>query len=101
MVNAMMVPLQCQEPGQGVVTQIKKEEPCAVYTNSYGHTLNLTCIDIIKQCEVINDALNVTQEICKLVKKTPHRDAILHRGKEQLSDNSTGIKVDCKILNVA
>ncbi len=34
--------------------------------------------------------LNVTREICKPVNKE-----VLHRGKEQLSDNSPGIRVSC------
>ena len=79
----------------GVATQIQKEEPRAVYTHCYGHSLNLACSDTIKRCKVMNDALDVTQEICKLVKKSPHRDALLHRIKEQLSDNSPGIRVLC------
>ena len=79
----------------GVATQVKCEEPRAVYTHSYGHSLNLACSDTIKKCKVLNDALEVTQEIFKLVKKSPHRDAVLHRVKEQTSDSSPVIRVLC------
>ena len=79
----------------GVSTQILKEEPRAVYTHCYGHSLNLACNDTIKQSKVIKDALEVTQEIAKLVKRSPQRDSLLHRIKDQLADNTPGVRVLC------
>ena len=40
----------------GGSTQVLKEEPRAVYTHCYGHSLNLACNDTVKQCEVMKDA---------------------------------------------
>ena len=61
----------------GVATQIMKEEPKVVFIHCYGYSLNLACSDTIKQCKVMHDALDVTYEITKLIKKSPGRDAIL------------------------
>ena len=80
----------------GVSAQTLKEEPSAVYTHCYGQSLNLACCDTIKKCKIIKDALEITQEIAKLVKRSPHRDSLLHRLKEQLSDNTPGIRVLCQ-----
>ena len=35
---------------KGVATQIMSEEPCAIYTHCYGHSLNLACQDEIRVC---------------------------------------------------
>ena len=51
----------------GVVTSIKAEEPCALYTHCYGHALNLACADSIKKCKVMKDALDTTHGITKLI----------------------------------
>ena len=37
----------------GIATQIRKLEPRALYTHCYGHALNLTCNDSIKDCKLI------------------------------------------------
>ena len=37
----------------GIATQIRKLEPRALYTQCYGHALNLTCNDSIKDCKLI------------------------------------------------
>ena len=77
----------------GVSTQILKEEPRAVYTHCCGHSLNLACNDTIKQCKVMKDALEITQKIAKLVKRSPQRDLLLHRLKDLLADNTPGVRV--------
>ena len=79
----------------GVSTQILKEEPRAVYTHSCGHSLNLACCDRIKKCKIMKDALDITQVIAKQVKRSPQRDSLLHCLKEQLSDNTPGVRVLC------
>ena len=73
--------------------QILKEEPREVYTHSYRHSLNLACSDTIKKCKIMKDSLEIAQEIAKLVKRSPQRDSLLHRLKEQLSDNTSGVRV--------
>lgn len=47
----------------GAASQILAEEPTAVYTHCYGHSLN----DVFKKIKVIKDALDVTHEVTKLI----------------------------------
>ena len=44
---------------KGVATQISSEEPRALFTQFYGHALNLAVCDV-KKCEVIQDAMDTT-----------------------------------------
>ena len=59
----------------GVVTRLCAAEPRAVFTHCYGHSLNLACGDAIKRCKLMQDALDTTHEITKLIKKSPAHDA--------------------------
>ena len=52
----------------GVATQIQEDEPRAIYTHCYGHSLNLAASDTIRKCKVMKAALETTFEITKLVK---------------------------------
>ncbi len=79
----------------GVATQIAKEEPRALYTHCYGHSLNLACSDTIKQSKIIRNSLDNVLEITKLVKKSPQRESILLDLKQKLSVESPGIRVLC------
>ena len=38
----------------GVVKMIQDEEPRAIYTHCYGHSLNLACCDMVKHCKIMN-----------------------------------------------
>ena len=80
----------------GVVKRMCDIEPRAVYTHCYGHALNLACGDTIRQCKLMQDALDTTHEICKLVKKSPRRDATFKRLKEEMpysmDSQGTGFK---------
>ena len=79
----------------GVVKMIQDEEPRAIYTHCYGHSLNLACCDMVKHCKIMKDALDITLEITKLIKKSPMRDAIFERIKKEMSTESPGIRVLC------
>ncbi len=79
----------------GVAVQLQKEEPRALYTHCYGHALNLACSDAVKNCKVMRDALDTTYELIKLVKKSPRRDSTLQKLKEQMPEDSPGIRVLC------
>ena len=52
----------------GVVKRIQDEEPRAVYTHCYGHSINLATCDAVKQSRPIKTALEMTHEITKLIK---------------------------------
>ena len=79
----------------GVATQMLKEENRALLTHCYGHYLNLACSDTMKPCKIIRNSLDCVLEITKLVKKSPHREAILQELKQKLSLQSPGIRVLC------
>ena len=83
----------------GLNTLVKREEPRAIYTHCYGHNLNLSVGDTIKKCRCMRDALDTTQEITVLVKKSPKREGIFQRIQSELSggnsDNHIGIRVLC------
>lgn len=79
----------------GVATQILSEEPRALFTHCYGHSLNLAVCDAIKECKIIKDAMDVTHEITKLINFSPKRDAIFEKQKEQLSPDCPGFRVLC------
>ena len=79
----------------GVATRLYAAEPRAIFTHCYGHSLNLACGDTIKRCKLMQDALDTTHEIKKLIKKSPARDAIFKRLKEEMGSDSPGIRVLC------
>ena len=55
--------------GVATRTRMKSDEPRAIFTHCYGHLLNLACCDTIKQSKLMQDALDTTHEITKLIKK--------------------------------
>ena len=81
----------------GVAKRITDLEPRALFTHCYGHSLNLAASDSIKQSELMQEALDTTREITKLVKCSPKREAIFKNIKKSIStkDNSPGIHILC------
>ena len=59
----------------------------------YGHTLNLACNDSVRQCKLMRDALDSSQEIIKLVKFSPRRDSVFQAIKSTLSPDTPGVSV--------
>ena len=59
----------------GVAKRIQ-EEPRAVYTHCYGHSIILAICDAVKQSKPIKNALETTYEITKLIKHSPCREGI-------------------------
>ena len=51
----------------GLSKQISDIESKALYTHCYGHSLNLAAGDTIKGCKLLQDALDITFEISRLV----------------------------------
>lgn len=45
----------------------------------YGHAINRTCGDAIKGCRIIQNALENTRDITKLIKLSLRRDGILKK----------------------
>ena len=85
----------------GVAKRITDEEPRAIFTHCYGHSLSLAACDTMKRSELMKDALDTTHEITKLIKSSPQRDAIFHEHKAELENDSSsssitvGIRVLC------
>ena len=84
----------------GVAVQLLAEEPHALLTHCYGHALNLTVADAIKQSKVYHDALGTAFEISKLIRFSPKRNAAFNKIKvensaEDKSGPSHGIRSFC------
>ena len=80
---------------EGVATQICEEEPRAIYTHCYGHSLNLAVSDTVRQCTVIGKAFDIVYEITKLIKKSPRRQAALEKLKQEVGSESPGVRILC------
>ena len=81
---------------RGAAAQLLKEEPRAIFTHCYGHSLNLACSDTVKQCKLMRNSLDVVHEITEFIKKSPRRNAVLQRLKQQISlESSPGIRILC------
>ena len=79
----------------GVSTQILREEPSAIYTHCYGHSLNLACQDTIRDVKVVKDALDTTFELSKLLKYSSKRKATFKAIKEQIAPSDPGFRTLC------
>ncbi len=80
---------------KGVATQLQQDEPRAIYTHCYGHSLNLAVGDTVRQCKVLKVALEMCFEITKLIKYSPRRESLFKDLKEEISPGSPGIRVLC------
>ena len=63
----------------GVAKQIYDEEPRALYTHCYGHSINLAVNDASELSKQLKMALEVTHEITKLIKYSPRREEIFKK----------------------
>ena len=81
----------------GVAKFLTDMEPCAIYTNCYGHALNLAANNIIKRCTLIKDTLDAVHKMCKLVKSSPKRAALLQQIKQEVLADIPGIHILCPI----
>ena len=80
----------------GVATKIMELEPRALYIHCYGHSLNLAAGDVVKRSKLLQDALDTTHEVTKLIKCSPRCDNIFQNLKDTLSEkDSPGIRVLC------
>ena len=79
----------------GVATQISSDEPRALFTHCYGHSLNLAMCDTIKGTKLMRDVMDVTHEISKLIKYSPKRNAQFNCLKDQITPDTPGFRVLC------
>lgn len=79
----------------GVAVKIQALEPKALFTHCYGHALNLSVSDTIKQSSILKDCLDTCYELVKLVKFSPKREAILNLIKEEIDSDAPSIRTIC------
>lgn len=89
--SATMVLHPCVVP---VANQIQVEEPRAVYTHCYGHSLHLPCADAVTDCKITWNALGTLYEIIKLVLKS-HLIMLLHFSDLRTSCQKTPLVFEC------
>ena len=79
----------------GVATQIRAIETRALFMHCYGHALNIAMCETIKKSKVYRDTLDVTYEVCKLVKFSPKKNVIFDKLKEDISPVTPGLRMLC------
>lgn len=77
---------------RGVGTRIRYEEASAITVHCLAHCLNLCLQDAARKCPIIRDALDVVNEICKLIKNSPKWSAIFDQCRQDLSIHGTGLR---------
>ena len=75
-------------PKNGVVVKIKKEEQRALYSHCYVYSLNLAVGDTMKSSKVLQDTIDTTFELTKLIKFSPKRDAVLCNLQSQINNEA-------------
>ena len=80
---------------QGVATVIQQEQSNAFFTHCYGHSLNLATSDMVKGCTTMKKMLDTVNEITKLIKYSPRRQALFEKLKDELAPGCPGIRVLC------
>ncbi|XP_076347995.1 zinc finger MYM-type protein 1-like [Tachypleus tridentatus] len=78
-----------------VAEQVLKDAPKAHYTHCHGHALNLAVCDVTKGSKLLADTLDITYEICKLIKFSPKRQGLLDKIKADINLERAGLKVIC------
>ena len=72
----------------GVAKRIQDIQPKAKPTHCHGHSLSLGVKDATKNCQILSDAMNNTNEIVKLVKFSPKRENLLEQIKNNVEDDN-------------
>ena len=78
-----------------MAAEIQQMEPKEVFTHCYGHTLNLSVRDTIKQSIIMKDSLDTCFELVKLIKYSPKCEAMLSHLKEEFGSDSASIRTLC------
>ena len=79
----------------GVATQIRAEEPRAIYSHCYGHALNLAACDTVKKNKILRDVLDSVFEISKLLKYSPKCSALFAKLKQDIAPGTPGFRTLC------
>ena len=79
----------------GVAVQILREEPRALFTHCYGHSLNLACQDSIRAIKPIKNALDIAFELSKLLKYSSKRNAQFKNIQAEIAPEQPGFRTLC------
>ena len=80
----------------GVAMKIREEEPRAIYTHCYGHSISLVICDAVKLSKPIKNALETIREITQLVKHSSRREWYIKSASDAIGDNhSPSVRVLC------
>ena len=79
----------------GFVTKLSALEHQSLYTHCYGHTLSLATQDALKGIKIMEETLETVYEITKLIKKSPKRDVLFQKFKDDVTPGSPGICMLC------
>ena len=80
---------------KGVAVQILQEEPRALYTHCYGHSLNLACQDVIRSIKPLKNALDLVFELSKLLKFSSKRNAQYKSIHAEVAPEQPGFRTLC------
>ena len=80
---------------RSVTTKIQSELPLEFLTHCYGHTLNLAVNDMIKEDRLLKNTMDTTSELSKFIKKSPKREGMLQKIRDDLSLECPGFRVLC------
>ena len=61
---------------KGVATRIQQEVPSAIHVHCLAHCLNLCLQDVTRLCKPVREALNLVNDILKLIKASPKRSKL-------------------------
>ena len=79
----------------GVAVQQARDEPRALYTHCYGHSLNLACQDTIRDIKPLKDAIDTAFELSKLLKYSAKRSAEFKRIHAEMAPEEPGFRTLC------
>ena len=68
-----------------VSSQILKENQKLLFVHCFGHALNLSDSDMVKNIRFQKDVSDTTYEISNLIKKPPKRDQMLNKKRNDLA----------------
>ena len=89
------MPASVMSGASGVATVISSEEPRAVFTHCYGHSLNFAVVDTVRQSKLMKSAFETLNEILTSIKKSPKRDTVFQNLKQEIAHDSPGYRVLC------
>lgn len=80
---------------RGVATTLQNEQASAIRVHCLSHCLNLCLQDVVRKCQPIKIALDVTMELSKLILYSPKQTLVFEQCKQQLSIEGTGLRPLC------